>query len=283
MRNAFTIDLEDWYQAVLTIPFEEWSRYEDRVERGTERLLDLLDRYRVRATFFVLGYVAERHPDLIQEIQRRGHEIGSHGYSHKILYWQSPSQFADELKRSLGLLKRLTGQRIQGYRAPWFSITHRSLWALEILAEEGITYDSSIVPTRSTFYGIPSAPRTPYILRTRRGLILWEFPPATASFLKFNCPVGGGFYLRFLPISRTCRILRRINQEGHSFVVYVHPWELDKDQPHLQLPLTQFLVHYWNLGETEKKLKVLLENFDFAPIGEVLQATRKEQNLAIYV
>jgi polysaccharide deacetylase family protein (PEP-CTERM system associated) len=267
--NALTIDLEDWYQG-LQIPMSGWSQYEDRVEPATERLLATLDEARVQATFFTLGYVAERHPELIRRVAAAGHEVATHGYSHSLIYELEPSEFREELRRSVGLLENLTGQAVIGHRAPFFSITRRSLWALEILEEEGIRYDASIFPVRNWRYGIEDAPRWPY--RPLPGKQLIEFPVSTIRVRTRNLPMTGGAYFRIYPYEISRRLLHVVNKHGHPAVFYLHPWELDPGHPRVRLPRRVGLTHYFNLRSTEERFRRLLREFRFAPMNEVVHA-----------
>src|SRR5881296_647064 len=225
VTNALTVDFEDWYQG-LEIPHTEWTGYEDRIVVTGRRLLGLLDDARVRATFFVLGHVAERHPEIVREIAAAGHEIGTHGYSHTFVYKQTPEVFREELRRAVGTLEDLSGQPVLGHRAPFFSITKDSLWAFEILAELGIRYDSSVFPVLNYRYGIPDAPRWPYEVRTRVTM-LKEFPISTWQILGHNVPIAGGAYFRIYPYALTRRGLQAINRQGRPVTFYLHPWELD--------------------------------------------------------
>lgn len=269
VTNALTIDFEDWYQG-LEIPPEGWTHYEDRIERSGHRLLELLAESGVRATFFVLAPIAERHPALVREIASSGHEIGTHGYSHSLVYRLSPEKFREELRRSIGLLEELTGSPVLGHRAPFFSITRESLWALEVLAECGIRYDSSIFPVLNYRYGIPDAPRWPYaVLQGERTLL--EFPVSTCRVLGRNIPVAGGAYFRIYPYLLTRWAFRSINRQGQPAVFYLHPWEIDPEHPRIPLPRRIALTHYFNLAATEGRLRRLLADFSFAPMREVLR------------
>lgn len=268
MINALTIDFEDWYQG-LEIPPEGWGQYEDRIERSGHRLLEVLSEAGVRATFFVLGPIAEKHPALIREIARAGHEIGTHGYSHSLIYRLSEESFRQELRRSIGLLEDLSGAPVLGHRAPFFSITRDSLWALDVLADCGIRYDSSIFPVLNYRYGIPDAPRWPYEVGEGERA-LKEFPVSTCRLLGRNIPVAGGAYFRIYPYLLTRWAFRSINRQGQPAVFYLHPWEIDPDHPRIPLPRRIALTHYFNLGATERRLRRLLADFRFAPMREVL-------------
>lgn len=266
--NALTIDFEDWYQG-LEIAHTQWAGYEDRLPFAGRRLLGLLDQAGVRATFFVLGAVAERHPELVQEIGEAGHEVATHGYSHTPVYQMSPEAFREELRRSMGLLENLTRMPVLGHRAPFFSITRESLWALEILAECGIRYDSSIFPVVNYRYGIPDAPRWPHAIEAG-GAAMMEFPLSTLRILGRNIPVAGGAYFRIYPYAITRWGFRSINRQAQPVVFYLHPWEIDPEHPRIRLPRRIALTHYFNLQATEGRLRRLLADFQFAPMSEVL-------------
>ena len=268
LANALTIDFEDWYQG-LEIPMAEWPKYEDRIGMAGQRLLDLLADSGARATFFVLGYVAERHPELVREIARAGHELGTHGYSHSFIYRQTPAEFRAELGRSIEVLRALTGHEIVGHRAAYFSITRDSLWAFDVLTDLGLRYDSSIFPVLNYRYGIADAPRWPYEINANGRTIL-EFPISTWQVWGWNIPVAGGAYFRIYPYRFTRAALRSINGEGRSAVFYLHPWELDPDHPRIPLPRRVAITHYFNLKSTEPRLIRLLRDFTFVPMREVL-------------
>jgi len=268
VTNFLSVDLEDYLHAesLAGVVRGEWGRWPSRLEGATERLLALLAEAGVRATFFCLGWAAERHPWLVRRIASQGHEIASHGYSHRPLWELEPDSFRQEVRRSKRLLEDISGQEVIGYRAPTFSVVHQTLWALSVLAEEGYRYDSSIFPVRHDRYGIPRAPR---FIHRRDGL--WEIPPATVRLLGTNVPVAGGGYLRLLPFGFLRWALRRINRrEGHPFVLYVHPWELDPDQPRLPVGGLNALRHYRGLDRAEERLRRLLGEFRFQPLREVL-------------
>lgn len=269
VTNALTVDLEDWYQG-LQIESGRWSGYEDRLAPVTERLLALLADAGARATFFTLGHVAERHPEVVRAVVAAGHEVATHGYSHALVYEQRPEDFSAELERSVALLEDLTGQPVLGHRAAFFSITERSRWALTALAERGIRYDSSIFPVRGWRYGIAGAPRWPHELVTAGGA-LKEFPISTCRVLGRNLPATGGAYFRIYPYAATRRAIRSINAEGRPAAFYIHPWELDPEHPRIPLPRRIALTHYFNLGATERRLRRLMRDFAFAPMKDVLR------------
>lgn len=280
MLNALTIDVEDYFQVSAfekDVPRSEWDLYETRVEKNTHRLLDLLNRHNVRATFFVLGWVARRYPRLVREIHALGHEVGSHGYWHRLIYDQSPREFRRDLVQSRDVLADVLGTAVTAYRAPSFSVTKRSLWALDILAQEGFTIDSSVVPTRHDRYGIPGAERSIHRIETASGP-LWECPPPVVKVARFALPVGGGGYFRLYPWSWTRHFLSKIHRNGaEPFVFYVHPWEVDPRQP--RLPAGSRIArfrHRVNLSTTEAKLDLLLGEFPFGPLSEVVRRTRSD-------
>ncbi len=276
MKNVFTIDVEDYYQVQAFADVVDkggWDKYESRVENNTRRLLDLLDTHSVKGTFFVLGWVAQRHPGLIREIADRGHEIASHGMSHTLVYTQTREVFRAETRHSKALIEDICQRPIIGYRAATYSITQRSLWALDILHEEGFKYDSSIFPMRHDKYGIPDAHPYPHTLRTPAGYSLVEFPISVSRFGKFKLPVAGGGYFRLFPYALTKWGLEQINQAGHEFVFYLHPWEVDPKQPriHNASALSRFR-HYLNLACTQPRLDRLLRDFSFTTMQDVLRA-----------
>jgi len=272
--NAFTVDVEDYFQVSAFekhIHRDQWDRWESRVEANTHRVLQLLDRHGVKATFFVLGWVADRHPQLVREIHGAGHEIASHGFWHRLIYNQSPDEFRADLRLSRDLLQEIVGRPVTAYRAPSFSITRRSLWALQILVEEGFRVDSSIFPIRHDRYGVPGARTAIHEQPTPAGPI-WEFPPAVARFGQFHVPVSGGGYFRLFPLSWTLRWLTQINRAGREqFIFYVHPWEIDPGQPRMRQasPRSRFR-HYLNLARTERRLDALLRQVRFARVCDVI-------------
>jgi polysaccharide deacetylase family protein (PEP-CTERM system associated) len=268
ITNALTIDFEDWYQG-LEIPHTRWDGFESRVERAGRKLLEIFAESGVRATFFVLGHVAEQHPQIVREIAAAGHEIGTHGFGHEFVYQMKPEQFREQMMRSIRRLGDVTGSKVIGHRAAFFSITRKSLWALDILGEMGIRYDSSIFPVLNYRYGIEDAPRWPYQISVG-GQNLTEFPISTVRFLGRNIPVAGGAYFRIYPYAMTRGAFRSINREGYPFTFYLHPWEIDPGHPRIPLPRRVALTHYFNLGATEGRLRRLLRDFSFAPMKEVL-------------
>jgi polysaccharide deacetylase family protein (PEP-CTERM system associated) len=273
MKNALTFDVEEYFHAeafARVLRPEEWPTLESRVTRSTERLLDILDRERVRATFFVLGWVAERHPGLVREIASLGHEIACHGYGHRMIQHLSRPDFERDVTRAKRALEDAVGRPVLGYRAPTFSIMRATLWSLDVLIEAGFRYDSSIFPVVHDRYGIPDAPRFPHRLKAPSGGEITEFPMSTMTVLGRRLPVAGGGYFRLFPYRVTRRAIARINGEHQPAMVYLHPWEFDPDQPRLPVgPLTRFR-HLVNVGKTESRLRRLLGEVSFAPASEVL-------------
>jgi polysaccharide deacetylase family protein (PEP-CTERM system associated) len=271
LLNALTIDVEDYYHVTGfegCAPRARWDEFPARVEIGTHRILEQLDRAGVRATFFVLGWVAERQPALVRAIHAAGHEIGCHSYWHRLIYTQTPDEFRADLRRGRDVLQDLIGERVVAYRAPSFSVTRRSLWALDVLIEAGFLVDSSIYPTLHDRYGLARAPLAPHRIERPAGEI-WEFPLAVWRRLGYPLPVGGGGYLRLYPYWLTRHALAAINAAGRPFAVYLHPWELDPEQPRLRPGLLRGFRHYVGLRHTEDRLRRLLQEFHFGTIADV--------------
>lgn len=250
---------------------QQWPNYPSRVEKNTLLMLELLGNKNVKATFFVLGWVAKRFPALIKEIVQQGHEVASHGLSHRLVYTQTPQEFRSETKESKEILEDLAQQPVIGYRAATYSITKSSLWALDILAEQGFRYDSSIFPVRHDKYGIPDAKTTPHSFKTINGNSLIEYPLSVLSLGGFNVPVAGGGYFRLFPYRFTKWALGQLNRNGDPFVFYLHPWELDPGQPRIRNAnaLSRFR-HYLNLDKCLARLVKLIDDFSFAPMCEIL-------------
>lgn len=320
--NALTVDLEDYYMVSAferVVTREDWGAHESRIERNTHRVLDMLSdatprlprqndqnalphvskqKPGVKATFFCLGWIAERYPHLIRDIVERGHEVASHSYDHKLIYEMTADDFREDVRRSKKILADITGREVIGYRAPSYSITEKSFWALRILAEEGYRYDSSIFPIHHDRYGIPSAPRFPFRVNLNDGFqaagtaipdfshmqpwepgqdvsknrCLVEFPISTVQLFGMNVPVAGGGYMRLLPYQLMKRGLDKINNdEQRPFVFYIHPWELDPEQPRITgVPMLSRFRHYINLDETAVKMKSLLSDFSFSTMAAVI-------------
>ncbi|HXG02819.1 MAG TPA: XrtA system polysaccharide deacetylase [Candidatus Binatia bacterium] len=276
MLNALTVDVEEYFQVEAfrgRVPERDWTHLPSRVAASTRRLLDLFDRHQVRATFFVVGWVARRHPDLVREIAARGHEVGCHSDAHRPIYALGPDGFRRDLRAARAALEDAAGTAVAGYRAPTCSVVRTTWWALDILVEEGFRYDSSVFPIHHDRYGIPDAPRFPYRVRLDSGAEIVEFPMSTFRVAGQNLPFAGGGYFRLLPYPLVRRAIGHLNRrEERPAMVYVHPWEVDPEQPRLPAgPLTRFR-HYVNLDRTEAKLDRLLADFAFAPAARVLAA-----------
>lgn len=275
ITNALTVDVEDYYQVSAfsnIVDYADWDRHESRVERNTTRILELFAAAGVKATFFVLGWVASRHPELVREIAAEGHEVACHGYSHRLIYRQEPTEFRRETLASKRLLEDQVQAPVLGYRAASYSITRKSLWALDILSECGFAYDSSIFPIRHDRYGIPDAEPRPHKELTPKGAELVEFPVTALDLHLMKLPLGGGGYFRLFPYWLTRAGLNWVNaRKGTPFIFYLHPWEIDVDQPRLEGSWLSRFRHYNNLDRCEPRLKNLLKDFRFQPARNVLE------------
>lgn len=270
-RHCLSFDIEEHFQvSAFESPMRRrhWEQFESRVEANTERLLGLLSANGVRATFFVLGWVAERYPSLVRRIASGGHEVASHGYGHELITGQTPAAFREDIRKAKGILEGILSRPVLGYRAPSFSITKDTMWATQILVEEGYVYDSSIFPVLHDRYGVPSANPEVHRLLTASGL-LWEVPPSTVKYLGVRLPVAGGGYFRLYPYAILRALLRKLESEGSSLVMYMHPWEFDPDQPRMEGSMLSRMRHYLNLDKTESRMQSLLQDFSFAPIRQV--------------
>jgi polysaccharide deacetylase family protein (PEP-CTERM system associated) len=277
MLNALTIDVEDYFQVSAFerhVRRADWDSYPLRVDGNTRRILDILDTFAIKATFFVLGWIAERLPALVKEIHRRGHEIACHGYGHELIYTIGAERFREDIRRAKLILENICGERVNGYRAPSYSITRKSLWALDILVEEGYAYDSSIFPVYHDTYGIPGAERFPHMLQTKAGSLV-EFPlttlPLRFGWKTMSLPIAGGGYLRLFPVGIIRQGIAVINKHDRQpAVLYFHPWEIDPDQPRIKAGLKSRFRHYLNLPRTEAKLSHLFNSLKFTTMREVL-------------
>jgi polysaccharide deacetylase family protein (PEP-CTERM system associated) len=267
-----TVDVEDYFHVSAfagVVSREQWPALESRVVANTDRLLDLFAEHGVKATFFVLGWVAERHPGLLRRIAREGHELASHSYWHRLVYDLTPEDFRDDLRRAREVIESAAGVTVRGFRAPSYSIVERSLWALDVLAEEGYVYDASIFPVRHDVYGIPDAPRVPHVIQRAAGQLL-ELPGSAARLAGAPVPIGGG-YFRLLPYAATRWAIKRyVATEGRPAMFYLHPWEIDPDQPRLQAPLKSRLRHYNHLAQAESRLRRLLRDFAWNSVEATL-------------
>ena len=278
MKNFLTIDVEDYYHVsglASVIQRKDWDACPQRVTQNTRKILDILDTFNVKATFFILGIVAEQHPELVADIHKAGHEIASHGYGHELVYDLTEAQFRLDVLHAKQMLEGITGAPILGYRAPSFSIVRRTPWALDVLLDLGFCYDSSLFPVQHDRYGVPDAARFPHIVRRNGRDALWEFPPCTWRAMGKNIPMAGGGYFRFFPYSLTRACIRSWNEAGQPAMVYLHPWELDPDQPRFKPDMKNRFRHYINLDQTEPRLKRLLEDFNFTTIADVLRTLRE--------
>lgn len=274
ITNALTVDVEDYFHVAALAPNihrDSWGTRESRVVGNTQKLLAMFEQFDVRATFFVLGWVAERYPQLVKDIAAGGHEVACHGFSHRLVYEQSPQEFREESLRSKKLLEDITGAAVLGYRAASYSIVRESLWATDILADLGFVYDSSIFPVHHDRYGIPDAKRVPNRMSTPGGRTIVEWPLATAGILGFRLPVAGGGYFRLLPYWLTRWGLASINRrERQPFIFYLHPWEIDPEQPRVQASRLSRFRHYTNLEKCEGRLRRLLGEFKFGTARDCL-------------
>lgn len=276
MKNALTIDVEDWYMTQdFNFPYSTWGKFEDRVEYSTNLILDLLDEVGTNATFFVLGCVADRHPELVRRIVQQGHELASHGYTHRMVSQMNKEEFRKDLVRSKTSLEEISGVKVECFRSPTWSILENSLWALEVLEEEEFRYDSSIQPFKTHLSGIRKAPLTFFHPRVNgKTLKLLEIPPAVAEIGSVRIPFAGGLYFRVLPFFMVKYFLQEVNKDRPG-VTYFHPWEVDPGQPRLEVsPFTKF-THYYYLKNNLGKIKNFLNNFQFCPMKELIEETKK--------
>jgi polysaccharide deacetylase family protein (PEP-CTERM system associated) len=277
-RHAISFDVEEHFQVAAfwsVARRREWDQLASRVEPNTRKVADVLLENSTKATFFVLGWVAERHPELVKDLAQQGHEIASHGYGHDLVSTQTPSQFREDIRRSKQILEDLIGRPVVGYRAPSFSITSQTEWAIKILIEEGYRYDSSIYNRfRKTQGSYKITSVGTYQLKTEAGTI-WEISPSTINAWGFQLPVAGGGYFRLLPYAVSKMFLKNLEKQGSQLVIYLHPWELDPEQPRMDGPLLSQVRHYLNLGKTEQRLMWLLRDFSFAPMNEAVCPIRE--------
>ena len=269
--KAVTIDFEDWYQGIEQ-PFDSWARFEERIQKSADRLLSILDETKTRATFFVLGWIAEKHPSLVREIAEAGHEVASHGYDHEKLYETSPDLFKSRLERAKKATEDSAGQAVFGHRAPYFSITRKSLWAIDILEELGFGFDASIYPGYNWRYGIPGTPGTLYMLN-ETGIV--EFPVSTFHIAGRRQVGIGGAYFRILPLFMTRRAVQRRDAEGQVTSIYLHPWEFDPGHPLVRFPWKAMATHYFNLWATAGRFRRLLKKERFTTMSAVIKMVRE--------
>lgn len=271
-KNVFTIDTEDWFHANYEDNlFQNDSTVRSTVEKNTEVYLKILAQNNAKATFFVLGFVAEEHPGLVKRIADMGHEVASHGYGHQLVYKQTKEEFREDVYRSKCMLEDITGKAVLGYRAPSWSITEQSFWALGVLNELGFKYDSSIFPFKNFLYGVEGAPRFSYAAKKycEDAGELIEIPPSTIKILGLNLPFSGGFYLRALPYFMISGCAKRVNREDKPVIFYLHPREIDPNQPRLQLSRRDALIHYYGIDGCERKFRHIIERFHCTSIQDL--------------
>lgn len=282
--NALTIDVEDWFHASVfnhKISEKEWNKCQSRVTNNVKKILGILQHKNVKATFFILGWVAEKHPEIVELIQSYGHELSTHGYAHKLIYKQTPQEFKTDVKASIEIIESISGTKVIGYRAPSYSIIYETFWAYEVIGELGIKYDSSIFPIKHDIYGVPFAPRFPYKIALDHGMEIYEFPLSTIKIFGKNFPIAGGGYFRLFPYWFIKMGIKKLNNSGKPVIIYFHPWELDPFFPRMKLGVTKNLRTYCNLMLTEQKLKWLINDFKFAPVSEVLNVQYLETDMTI--
>jgi polysaccharide deacetylase family protein (PEP-CTERM system associated) len=269
--------VEDYFQVEAfagQVSRAEWDRYPSRVVANCERLLDMFDRYQAKATFFVLGWVADRFPEIVRRISSRGHELGCHSFWHRRVNTLTPQEFRADTRAACDAIEQAASVRVRGYRAPTWSITRNSLWAFDILAEEGFEYDSSIYPIRHDLYGIPGAQHYPYVQSCQGGRSILEFPPATSRIAGMTFPAAGGGYLRIFPLAYTFWAFRQYEKNGTPLVLYIHPWEIDPEQPRIAAPMKSRFRHYTNLDRTRGRLERILERHRFEPFRDCVKSNR---------
>lgn len=279
LTNVVSVDVEDYFHAEIfsdAVQRSDWDRFPTRVESNTKRLLELFSRCNVQATFFIVGWVAEKFPHLVREIAALGHELACHSYWHRLIYRLKPEDFREDTHRAKSIIEQVAGQPIYGYRAPTYSIVDASLWALDVLVELGFTYDSSIYPIRHDRYGMPGAPRAPFRIRTASGSLI-EYPLTTFRFAGHRFPVGGGGYLRLLPTWYTSMGIKRAHNDGLPIITYIHPWEIDPEQPRLPIKFSSTLRHYLNLSRTYDRLAAMLRKETFTSFRESHLAENAEE------
>lgn len=267
--HIMSVDVEDYFMVEAfagSVLRSSWSSWPSRVVASTQRVLDLFERHNTKATFFFVGWVAHEYPELVREVAARGHELACHSFWHRTVYSLTPAEFREDTRAAVNAIEDAAGVKVHGYRAPSWSITKECLWALDILAEQGFTYDSSIFPIHHDLYGVAGAERFPYTVDCKNGFSLREYPPATVRIWGQNLPGAGGGYLRILPMAYTHWLFRKFEEDyGEHVVVYIHPWELDPQQPRVRDKIKSRIRHYTNLEVMEARLVELLAEYPFQP------------------
>jgi polysaccharide deacetylase family protein (PEP-CTERM system associated) len=277
MINIMTIDVEDWYQTLdLNIDSKHWHTYEDRVKSNTHIILEIFTKYNIKATFFVLGYIAKKFPELVKEINSCGHVIGSHGFMHQLVFKQSIDEFKRDITSSKILLEDIIGKPVISYRSSSWSIDERNLWALEEIELSGYLYDSSVQPFKTYLSGMKIAPKIPFSpIINNKELKIIEFPTTIYGIRRFPIPFSGGLYFRMLQFKVISSIIKNINKKK-SAMIYLHPWEFDKTQPRLNVSLLVNITHYFNIKNNKEKLDKLLRNFKFTTLEEYAKTVNPE-------
>lgn len=273
MMNLLTIDVEDYFQVENlsgVINISEWGDYQVRVEKNTDKILNILSDFNMNATFFVLGWVAERYSEIVKKINNAGHEVASHGYEHKLIFNQTQEEFREDIRKTKQILEDIVKTEVVGYRAPNFSITKDSIWSLDILKDEGFKYDSSLLPVKRKKGGLAEAKRKPYEISIKEGLLM-EFPLSTVKIFNKNMSFSGGGFFRLYPYCFTNWAVKEVNREGLPVIFYIHPWEFDPEQPRVNASFMNRFKHYVNLSKTEEKFKRLLGDFEFCSIREYIK------------
>ncbi len=275
MKHAFTIDLEDWYQGI-ELPLSAWEGKENRIEIGLNKVLSLLERFETKATFFTLGWIADKYPFIIKRVADAGHEIACHSFNHEKVYDQTPATFKADIAKAKDLLEQVSGQQVRGFRAPYFSVTKKSIWALEILKELGFEYDCSISPIVTWRYGIAGSPNHIYRIEE---FDLIEFPLTDFSFMTRKWGTGGA-YFRIFPYAAFKKAVLKYEKNEQSFMFYAHPWEFDPEHPRVRMERKAQFTHYHNLRKMEKRTERMLSEFKFDTVQEILAAPAQQESFA---
>ena len=272
--SCFTVDFEDWYQGI-EIPISKWNGYEPRIEKGFYKVVELLAARNAKATFFTLGWIAEKYPHLVKELDKAGHELGSHSYSHEKVYNQSAEEFREEIRKTKNIIENITGKKIVSHRSPFFSITSKCLWALDILAEEGYTIDCSVSPIKTWRYGISTCPDEIFRIKENN---LVEFPVSKFSLLGKNWAIGGA-YFRIFPYFFTARGLHKRNRSNLPSMFYIHPWEYDPEHPRVEFERKAMLTHYARLKKTSGNTEKLLDGFTFDTVSNIVKNYEQQNRI----